>query len=479
MKVTLCREWAFFRTNFNEEYDMLYRFTNMIGAPMFRNGQVDFSYSQLIKKDNDDIWNPDFFINAASDEAPPMHVNDAFIGGGHGQPSCVTIYAPNHNKTLADFGAVYLDEEGTKFTIVEVINGDYLKLISENIGESVTKYQFKLEIKGKLSFLSDGEDKGDIIPQAQTPRSYLYSAIKHRTRKVVCYKDGLPKTIISEMECDYAEIWESYDIKNPATVAPAITAERPEGGYKHQPFVGDFGETMITLDQKFIIQPDANIIVDFKVNKVMDVYIDFVMGVMYQERTDLFGGGVYRFLSKLKPITTPEGTFDFSTPYPLRGADYPNHVMPGREYRKYPDNPFDRIIDYFRDSNGDDTLAFTCGFLPVYDGHPEKRKDFVDEIALIYKTRKAYPFFASGNHIDSFRGVAYRKYFKPANRSSVYSIYFEGKKYIYFDFFEENTLTFETKGKVTLFEADGVDYKIENGLITASGKKGFATFIEE
>ena len=162
MKVDLVREWAFFRTDYNEEYDMLYQFTNMIGAPMFRNGQVDFKASQLIKKDNNDIWNPDVFINGASDEAPPMHVNDAFIGGGHGQPSCVTIYAPNHNKTLKDFGAVYTDEEGTKFTIVEIENGDYIKLISENIGESLTNYAFKLEIKGKLTFLSNGEDKSDI-----------------------------------------------------------------------------------------------------------------------------------------------------------------------------------------------------------------------------------------------------------------------------------------------------------------------------
>ncbi len=479
MEVTLCREWAFVRTNYNEEYDMLYKFTNLIGAPMFRNGQVDFLSTELIKRDNPDIWSPDVFINGASDEAPPMHVNDAFIGGGHGQPSCVTIYAPNHNKTLKDFGAVYTDEEGTKFTIVEIENGDYIKFISENIGESITKYAFKLEIKGKLTFLSNGEDKSDIIPLNQTPRTYLYSAIKHRTRKVVCYKDGVAKTIISSMVCDYAEIWESYDIKNPATVAPAITAERPEGGYKHQPFVGDFGQTMITLDQKFIINPDSTILVDFTVNKLMDVTIDYVMGVMYQERGDLYGGGVYRFLSKLKPFTTPEGTFDFSTPYPLRGGDYPRHATPSREYRKYPDSPFDRIIDYFRDKDGNDKLAFTCGYLPVYDGHPSIRKDIVDEIALIYMSRKAYPFFASGNHTDSFRGVAYRRYFKPENRSSVYSVDFEGKKYIYFDFFENNTLTFEVKGKVSLFESDGVEYKIEDGKIIASGTKGFATFIEE
>ena len=78
------------------------------------------------------------------------------------------------------------------------------------------------------------------------------------------------------------------------------------------------------------------------------------------------------------------------------------------------------------------------------------------------------------------KNVAYKKFFDTENRSSVYAVDYQGKKYIYFDIFENNTLSFETLGKASLFEKDGdLTYKIENGIITVSGNKGFAVFIEE
>ena len=480
MIVRLVHGSATFITSFNDNYNFEQSFTNIDGGPIPRNGHIDFTTAVLRRKTTDESIPAVINLSHSSDDAPPMHVNDAWIGGGHGQPCCVSILSHGHNKTLKDLGAIYADEEGTKFTLVEIINEDYLKFVSENIGESVVKYAFKLEIKGKLSYLSNGNDTSEIVIEEQKGKTYLLSALKYRNRKVISYTDGKAKTLsYGGCECDYAEIVECYDIMNPATVAPALTAERPEGGYKHQPPLCDFGEPMISLDQKFIIQPDGSIIVDFSVNRLMDVCIDWCMGVMYQEKFDIFGGGTYRYLSKLKPFTTPEGTFDFTSPYPLRGGAFPNEVRPNRESWKYPDSPYDRTVDYFRDKDGQDKMGFACGFLPVYDGIPSKRATILDEIALIYKSRKMYPFFASGNFTDKFRGVAYKKFFEPSNRSSVYAIPYDGKKYIYFDLFENNTLTYKTDNEVIPFEVeDGISYQIKDGVITVSGTKGFATFIE-
>ncbi len=479
MIVSIIREWAMFRANFNEKYDIVHQFTNLIGAPISRNGQIDYLNSKLIEKENRNSWNAPIVLSTSSDEAPPCVINGAFIGGGHGEPCCVTLYAPKHNKTLADLGAVYTDDSGTKFTIVRIHNDDYVMVVSENIGESVTKYRFKMVIEGDLKYLSNGEDKSDIKIVEQKKNDYLSNALRHLKRQVVCYKDGERKIIITSMECDYAEIEEAYYIINPATVAPALTAERPEGGYKHEPMLSDFGEPMLLLDHKFRVNPDGTILVDFTIEKKMDIFLNSYMGVMYQEKKDVYGGGIHRVLRKLKPVTTPEGTFDFSTPYPLRGAEFPSGITPNTEHRLYPDNPFDRIIDYFRDEEGKDRLGFTCGYLPVYDGHPSIRKDIVDGLILIYKSRKAYPFFISGNHVQKARGVCFKKFFNTEQRSSVYAMEFEGKKYIYFDIFEKNTLTYKANGKITLHEVYGLDYKVEDGLITVSGDKGFATFIEE
>jgi hypothetical protein len=284
---------------------------------------------------------------------------------------------------------------------------------------------------------------------------------------------------LNSTECDYGEIWESYDILNPATIAPALTAQRPEGGYTYAPDLANYGEPMVSLDQKFIVNPDGTIKVDFVVKKIMNVRLDVCMGVMYQEKKDVFGGGIHRYLSNLKPLETTNGVFDFSTPLALRNGDYwPNWYTPNKNDWKNPNKPFDKIVDYFRDESGKDCLGFACGYLPVYDGVPEKRKDIVGNSILLYKSRKAYPYFASGNQSSHFRGVAYRKFFDPSERSSVYAIEHDGSRYVYFDIFEKKTLTYKAKGQISLLDIEDAEYEINDGVVTVKAEKGHAVFTE-
>ncbi len=471
--------WVLFRANFNDKFDIVHQFTNMDGAPLSRNDHIDYLSSALIEKDNRESWNAPIILSTSSDEDPPVVMNGHFIGGGHGEPCCVSVYAPNHGKTLKDVGSVYQDEDGTKFTIIFIHNEDYVRVVSENIGESKLNYKFKMNVSGKLTYVSNGDNKDDIVPIEQISPDFLYSANRMLRKKIVGYKDGNAKTILTSMECDYAEMIEEYQVINPATVAPILTAERPEGGYKHTPDMSLIGEPMLNIKYIFRINPDGTILVDFDVNRLMNVRFDRFMGVMYQEKRDVFGGGIHRFLSKLKPFTTNEGTFNFSSPLPLRGGAYPEHYSPPKSDFINPDDPFDRIVDYFRDSDGVDKLGFSCGYLPVYDGAKEIRKDLLTSAIHIYKTRKAYPNFATEIKVNHFRGVAYKKFFDTENRASVYAMEYDEKKYIYFDFFEKNTLSYPVSGKVSLYESDGVDYEIKDGVITVSGSKGHATFIEE
>ncbi len=478
MIISKISTWVAFRANFNDKYDIVHQFTNMDGCPLSRNDHVDYLSSALIEKDNRDIWNAPIILSTSSDEDPPVVMNGCFIGGGHGQPGAVDVYSPNHGKTLADVGAVYQDGEGTKYTLIRVHNEDYLNFISENIGESVYNYRFKSTIVGKLKYISDGKDTSDVKVKEQS-LSFLYSANRILKKKIVGYKDGEPKTILFSIECDYGEIQEDYQIINPATVAPALTAGRPEGGYKHTPDMSLIGEPMLTIKYIFRINPDGTILVDFDVERLQNVRFDRFMGVMYQEKKNVYGGGIFRFLSNLKPFTTPEGTFDFSKPYPLRGAPYPESYSPTADDYFDKDKPFDRIVDYFRDTDGNDKLGFACGFLPIYDGKPETRKVQLSSAIHIYKTRKAYPNFMAGITRNSFRGVAYKKFFDTANRSSCYAMEYNDKKYIYFDFFSENELSYPVGKDVSLLELSGdLTYSIDDGEIKAKATCGHALFIE-
>ena len=476
MIAQIIKSWITFHTNFNSEYKMLHSFTNFVPTSSLLNCEFDFLNSKLVSLDGD----PSKTINLSdsSDAVPALSINGYYIGANHGQPSCVNVYSPDHKKTLKDVGAIYLDEAGVKFTLVRVLNRDHLTFISENQGESVYHYAFKLNIDGNLTYLSDGADTSTIQVLEQTERVFLMRSIKHHYKDIVVYKDGKAKRIIAgSCECDYAELQESYDIINPATVAPDLTKKRPSGGYTHEPDLSYYGESMINLTQVFKIMPNGTILIDFEITKLQPVRTGPNMAIMYQEMNDVYGGGIHRTLPKIKPFTTPEGDFDYSTPKPLRNAEYPKNFTPTKEYDLTPDKPFDRMVDYFRDKNGEDKMGFACGFLPVFDGAPEIRKEHLGGRIFLWHTRKAYPYFTSGS-LEHYRGVGYKHFFLPGDRASVYSIIHEGKRYIYFDFFKENTLSYEVSGEVTPFELYNANYTIENGKITVTSNKGFAVFIE-
>lgn len=472
-----------FRTQFNEYYDIIHRFTGFEGATCRRNSHIDYLSSSLASKDASDLAHPSVTLSNSSDEDPPMVVNEHFIGGGHGEPCCVNVIMVNHNKTLKDIGAVYTDDEGTEFVLVYIFNSDHLLFCSKNIGKDVGHYVFKRQITGKLTYSHNGENTADIIPidnfSPHSGESYLPSANRLIERKVVCYSNGVPTTLVynKAMECDYAEIIERYQIINPATAVQALVDRRPEGGYTYAPDLSYFGEPMIDRSYVYRIMPDGSMIVEFDIKKLMDVNFDRCMTVMYQEKIDVYGGGIFRCLPKLKPFTATEGLFDFSSPLPIRGI-YPSRYNPTPNDWKNSDSPFDRIVDYFRDTDGKDRLGFACGYLPIFDGAPEIRKNQLDDSILIYVSRKAYPHFATGN-LGDLKGVAYKRFFDCAQRSSVYEVVSNNKKFIYFDFFENNTLTYPTNGKVSLFEKENAEYEISDGVIKVTSDKGFATFIEE
>lgn len=459
-------------TKFDDENDIQHVFTSVVAV----NGQFDFESSNLIPHDKS---KSKIHLLDSSDSVPALNVCGYWIGANHGHPCCVDVYSPNHNKTLKDVGAVYVDDNGTKFTILKIHNVDCLQVVSENIGKSELDYAFKRRIDGNLRYLSNGNDESDIKVVDQNDFVFLLRAIKMHYHDVIAYTNGVAKRIVSgSHSCDYIELVESYDIINPSTVAPALTASRPQGGYEIEPLLENFGKPMINLKNLYRVNPFGDVTVEFEMTKLLDVRMGGFMGVMYQELPDVYGGGVYRSLPKIKPFTTEEGTFDFSSPYPLRGEAFPQSFTPNREYRIIPDSPHDRTIDYYRDKDGNDKMAFVCGFLPVYDGEPARRNQLVNGDIWIYYTRKVYPWFVNSFE-KSVKGVGYKKFFKPNDRSSVYSVPFENKKYVYFDLYKDSELCYEFTGNVEPLETFGITYTIENNKLIVKGEKGFATFIEE
>lgn len=478
MFVCLNKYQLLVQTPYSEKYDLVQKFRGMDITHASFNDPVDFMEAGLIRKDKWDCFHTDVPFTFSSDEAVPCIINGIWLGAGHGHPACIALAAPGHGKTVRDIGSRWKDESGMTFTLLRILTEDHLMLVSENIGTK-EDYQFVLHIEGKLSFLSDGENTAPIPAGEDQKTIYLTRAYKFTKKRIIVIKDGKESILYGSAHCDSARIEEEYEIRNPATVAPALTAARPEGGYKEQPDLGDYGETMLVHRMRYHILPDGTVLCDFDHEKTMDIRFDRWLGAMYQEKLDVFGGAIHRRIPKTKPLTLSDGTFDFNTPISLERGSYPeSDPLITKEFWATPNSPPDRVVDYFRDKEGHDRLGFACGYLPLYDGVPEKRLKHLTHTGYFKNTRKVYPTFMNGD-LDKVRGIAYKKYFpQSTDRASFYTITFEGKTYIYVDFIEEKTLEIPVSGTVSVYEkSDDVTYAASDGMLSVSGKNGYAVFI--
>ena len=405
---------------------------------MRENCPVDFMESGLMQRDKWDCWHIDVPFALNTDEATPVIVNDCYIGANHGEHSAVLVYAPNHEKTVADVGSLWQDEAGVKFTLMRVNDEDYLTFLSENKGETVDNYQFVKNIDGTLEYLENGENRAKITPARQNVAD-LRRSVRYKEKKVVAFVNGEAQTLVGSCDCDRAEIHEEYEIINPATVAEDLRRLRPKGGFSAELDLARFGKPMLSCKLIYRIENDGTVFTIFDYKRLTNVHFSKIMGVMYQEKLDVYGGGIWRYFPKALPFECDEGEFDFSKPTSI-GASFPHSFAMTRENFADEGSPNERAVDYFRNRNGDDELAFACGFLPLYDGVKEIRDKQVDFPVYVISTRKHYPTFANGE-LGNVKGVGYKKYFIPQkNRASLYTLEFGGKTYLYADIFDENEL---------------------------------------
>ncbi len=479
MLICTVKGLALVRTEFSPKHYLIQKFRGMeTGVPFF-NAPIDFMGAGLMLKEKWDYFHEDVVFTVTTDEATPVHINGCFIGANHGHYCAIEAYAPAHGKTVADVGSRWVDEKGVYFTLIRVIDGDWLTVISDNVGESVEKYAFVNMVEGKLAFVENGENTAEIYPKKQV-RADLVSCNRYAYKRVMAYTDGVGVSVRGEVQCDYAELQEEYEIINPATVAPAIAAARPVGGYKQQPAFYACGEPMYRVQWTYRILPDGTIVTLFNGKKLMDVRVERFLGVMHQEKKDVYGGGIWRYMPKIKPFTCAQGTFDYARAIPIsHTCPYPYGGAITKEFWENPDDPCERAVDYFRDEQGNDKLAFATGFLPLFDGVPEKRKQHLIDTVMLKFTRKHYPTFMNGD-VPDFKGVGYKKYFVPqANKASYYTVQAEGKTFVYVDILQENTLHIPYKGKANLVEEKNVCYRIEKDEIVVKSVHGYAVFVIE
>ena len=477
MFIAIHNDFILVRTPFNSTHDLVQKFRGINNQTLTYNAPIDFAEAGLVDNSKWDYWHIDKFFNVSSDEATPTFTNGTHIGANHGQPCAVSVCSQNHQKTFADIGSLWQDQAGVKFTLIRVVDQNVLQFVSENQKENKNDYLFVKKITGNLIYLENGKDNKTIIVQKQH-NGYLSRSNRYKEKKVFVYDNGEWSPFFGAINCEMAEIREVYDIINPATVAEDLRKNRPENGYSNNLDLSQFGEPMITFNLTYRIMSDGTILSLFDVENLTNVNLHHYFGVMFQEKLDAYGGGVFRIIPNTKPMDCEEGVFDFTKPVALYGKPFPNtkHVTP--EYFANADCPPDRIIDLFKDANQNFKLGFACGFLPLFDCQPQVRKNNLDCAVHIKHTRKGYPMAAYGS-ISKLKGVGYKKFFIPQNGTPVYTIPYEKEEYIYIDFIKEDTVKIPiTQGVKVLQKTDGVEWFQDCSTLTVTGKNGYALFIK-
>ncbi len=485
------------RTRFSETEDLVQIFRGLRGGAPNQNNPVDFRMAGLQHRGCLDIWHIDRLLSFSTDECAPFAINDEDIGGNHGHPCAVLADAHGHGKSLEDVGSLWRDEQGIYWTILNVISPDKLLLISENIGASKERYAFRHGICGKLSYVENGAHTQDIFFLHQQGRVQLTPSIRPVRREALGCLNGAWHGIGSMESMEQVKIFDAYEVINPATVAPAIRKGRPQGGYLLQPSLA-CGEAMLLHDMVYTIEPDGTVLCSFDHRLLQSVPLAEYLGLMYQQKSDAFGGGTWRVIPAVRPFEENGQRFDFSRPVCTSSGAFPQHHRLTKEDWFFPACPPDRQLEYYHDAEGKTRLCFAAGFLPVGDGVPERRAGQISEAGTIVSSRKAYPTFAGGHdYFLSFNkengmpfggakrlfGTAYKKYFAPPREGvSAYTVAREGKTYLFIDFFADMdisyTYPFSDAGSAELLGSSGIRNIFKgNGSLSVSAQNGFAVFL--
>lgn len=484
MDISLHHDYLNVRTPFSPRWDLIQIFSGVRGGILTHNSPVDFHAAGLQRHGHGDIWHIDTALAYCTDETTPLFINGEDIGGNHSFPCGVEITVPHHGKTTGDIGTLWQDESGLLFTLVR-ISGERLTLISENLGPSKNEFHFADAASGTLSSLDD-PTAAPLVPLGQRGKLQLGRSNRHVRCDLFYEKDGVRFPISGyHTSVDSALIEEEYEVINPATMAGALREARPAGGYTSPPDLA-VGEAMFRYRMTFRILGDGTVLCDFDHTVLSDVCFHGYLGVMYQEKCDAFGGGLRRYIPGVCPFEDSGVRYDFSRPVNTTEGPFPRwHRITPDEWAD-PELPPSRQIDLFCREDGTAPVAFSGGFLPVYDGHPARRRENIADATTIVSSRKSYPTFSGGDpftgldttrHQSGARGVGFKKYFVPGDGHSVFSVASEGVTYLYGDFYEgkpaRRHIAVPEDAAVTVLEKTGdACFERNGGEIVIFGSRG-------
>lgn len=454
-----------------------------------KNVHFDFKGAYLIDKST--LTQKCLLENVISDETTPVNINNLYLGANHG-PLGVEVTSANHGKTIADIGSLWKAANNQQWTLLRIVDNNTLLFLAEIGGGSKKNFSFPSKIEGStLTYISHGTNSSAITIASQK-ENQVYPSIANVVPKAYIVRDNV-KSEVSDLytptniACDKVIMEISYDIMNPALIGSALRSQRPDNGFAEAPNLAA-GEALVHYNLRMTVDECGTVLTEFDHEILKDLSSIEYYGHQWYPRADIYGGGVYRYLPGTKAFSAiPQGeasetSFDFSTPFDMNNT-FPESTRLTKDAWSEPDKYVpDRIVDYMKNADGKNVMAYATGYIPIDDAAPESRLKNTSQSIFLYGSKKAYPVFINssdytkaGAHI---KGAAYRKYENLSAQSSkteVYTINYDHNVYYYIDFLTETSeeLNLSETCKIynpkIIYKSSGANCKILGDKISVSG----------
>ena len=372
------------------------------------------------------------FIKTCGDDICPAFINGSYIAGNHGWNAAKDITANGHGKTIADVGAIYEDANGVKFTIIQIVSENIVRVCSENRA-AFPSYSFVAPV-GSLTYISDGVNTNSITPTSVSSVGNLYGCVVPSTKKILIDDNEISERGI--YQGNVVALIENYDVMDLPSILTAITSNRPQNGYTEQPTFYLLPGVAKLFNQTIAYKFDRNgtTLVNTTIRAYQELYLHFHGFTQAQ----VISGNAKLYCPKTLPIQVG------GTQYDLRNITNwsvapSSAIIISPTYWENEESAPDRAIML------NDNAVFGCGYILDRGKLKEPRENLVSNYAMHFSTaRKLYPMGICQNPItrmnanEYISAVAYRTYYnkqnKPSARTNYSVVEVDNIIYLYVDY---------------------------------------------
>lgn len=424
----------YIRGSFDSTHDIIQRMALSTGQA-FSNDTVNFSGAKAVLKASvgDDVaaFTSGSLLAPQADDVAPLKYNGTYIGANHGALIVVEATAVGHGKIVTDVGSDWTDADGTRFTLMRVVDADKLWLVSEDQSTGAP-WSFKTAVAGPI-LTPAGPSKATPIIITGMTLTQLWPALQGQVKAVLL--DGrTPIEADGVYSAESLDIVNTYSVPNPVAVVDYVRSKL--GGATQPSFVDASIKSDITRTITYRFAANVSCVVYDSFEAQNDLWMDYV-GTVQAGPLAYAGKQLWQYIPQTQPIMGSLKTWDFARGEDISGRVELLHIT--RQSWADADIPPNRMMQVVKHHGFPEfgmMLGYSQGSAKATGGSP-RRSDLVARAGFISPARKQYPIAleARGPNFsgkvaagESFHIVAFRSFWSSgvAPDSTAFTWYQDG-----------------------------------------------------